>query len=125
MFNAPLAGVVARPEPPLPTGNVPVTPVVSGKPVRLVAVPLDGVPKAPLNNTIAPAEPVFTPRAVATPVPKLVMPVPPFSTGNAVPDKVIANVPLLVIGEPATDKNVGTVAETLVTVPPLPVALMV
>ena len=43
--------------------------------------------------------------------------VPPFATGSAVPDKVIAKVPLLVIGEPATDKNAGTVAATLVTEP--------
>ena len=28
-------------------GNVPVTPVVNGKPVVLVSVPDDGVPKAP------------------------------------------------------------------------------
>lgn len=38
---------VAVPVPPLATGNKPVTPVVRGKPVRLVAVPLDGVPNAP------------------------------------------------------------------------------
>jgi hypothetical protein len=35
------------PVPPLLTGSVPVTPVDKGKPVRLVAVPLDGVPKGP------------------------------------------------------------------------------
>ena len=33
------------------------------------------------------------------------------------PDKLIANVPLVVIGEPVIDKNAGTVAATLVTVP--------
>ena len=38
---------VAVPEPPLATGKMPVTPVLRGSPVRLVAVPLDGVPKAP------------------------------------------------------------------------------
>jgi hypothetical protein len=62
-----------RPVPPLATGKVPVTPVVSGRPVKLVAVPLVGVPSAPLNNTIAPAEPVLTPRAVTTPVPVVVV----------------------------------------------------
>ena len=31
--------------PPLAVGKVPVTPVVSGKPVALVSVPLEGVPK--------------------------------------------------------------------------------
>lgn len=38
---------VAVPLPPLATGKMPVTPVVRGRPVRLVAVPDDGVPKAP------------------------------------------------------------------------------
>ena len=45
-------------------------------------------------------------------------PEPPFATGNAVPDSVTANVPLVVMGEPVTDKNEGTVIATLVTVPP-------
>lgn len=40
-----LAVRVVRLVPPLATGSVPVTPVVSGKPVRFVAVPLVGVPK--------------------------------------------------------------------------------
>ena len=47
----------------------------------------------------------------------VVTPVPPLRTGNAVPLKVTANVPLVVIGLPETDKNVGTDAATLVTVP--------
>ena len=47
----------------------------------------------------------------------VVTPVPPLRTGNAVPLKVTANVPLVVIGLPDTDKNVGTVAATDVTVP--------
>lgn len=38
---------VAVPVPPLATGNNPVTPVVKGKPVALVKVAEDGVPKAP------------------------------------------------------------------------------
>ncbi len=29
------------------TGRLPVTPVVKGRPVQLVSVPLEGVPKAP------------------------------------------------------------------------------
>ena len=48
---------------------------------------------------------------------KVVCPVPPLAIGNAVPDKVIANVPLVVIGDPAMDRNAGTVAATLETVP--------
>jgi hypothetical protein len=47
----------------------------------------------------------------------VVTPVPPFSTGSAVPDSVKANVPAPVIGEPDTLKKAGTVAATLVTVP--------
>ena len=59
------------------------------------------------------------------PVPVLVVtPVPPLRTGKAVPDKVIAKVPLVVMGEPATDKNAGTDAATEVTVP-LPLLLKV
>ena len=46
-----------------------------------------------------------------------VKPVPPLVVGNAVPDKVNANVPLVVMGEPAIDMKDGTVAATLVTVP--------
>ena len=38
-------------------------------PVRLVIVPLDGVPNAPPLITGAPAVPTFTPKAVAIPVP--------------------------------------------------------
>ena len=48
----------------------------------------------------------------------MVAPVPPFATGKAVPDRVTAKVPLVVIGDPVTDKNDGTVMATLVTVPP-------
>jgi hypothetical protein len=64
------------------TGRLPVTPVVKGNPVQLVNVPEEGVPSAPLKVTNAPAEPTLTPRAVATPVPKAVMPVPPLPAGN-------------------------------------------
>jgi hypothetical protein len=51
-----------------------------------------------------------------------VAPVPPFAIGKAVPDKVTAKVPDVVIGEPETLKKLGTVKATDVTVPePLPV----
>lgn len=46
---------------------------LSGSPVRFVAVPLLGVPKAPPFTTNAPAVPTFTPNAVATPVPGVVV----------------------------------------------------
>ena len=57
----------------------------------------------------------------------VVWPVPPLATGSAVPDSEIASVPEVVIGEPVTDRNDGTVAATLVTEPepvPTPTPLM-
>ena len=56
--------------------------------------------------------PLFT-CAVATVVP----PVPPEVIGNAEPERVTANVPLVVIGEPVIVKKVGTDNATEVTVP--------
>lgn len=84
--------------PPLPTGKVPVTPVVNGKPVQLVKVPLDGVPRAGVTkaglvantNAPLPVSPVTAAakfalegvaRKVATPVPKPLIPV---ATGKPV-----------------------------------------
>jgi hypothetical protein len=76
--------VFATPVPPLAPGSMPVTPVVKGKPVKLVAVPLLGVPNTPPLTTTAPAEPTFTPSAVTTPVPVVVVagvtPAPPPKT---------------------------------------------
>jgi hypothetical protein len=46
---------VAVPVPPFATGKRPVTPVVSGRPVKFVAVPLEGVPKAPPLTKYDPA----------------------------------------------------------------------
>jgi len=66
----PVPVLVVTPVPPLATGNVPVTPVVRGRPVTLVSVPLEGVPRTPSCTTIAPEEPTFFERAVATPVPR-------------------------------------------------------
>lgn len=40
------------------------------------------------------------------------------ATGNAVPESVTANVPVVVMGEPVTDRNEGTDIATEVTVPP-------
>jgi len=71
-----------------------------------VAAPSTGVIKdGELFNTTEP-EPVL-----------VVTPVPPFNTGNAVPESVNARVPELVIGDPETDKKEGTVKATEVTVP--------
>ena len=84
-------GAVVAPVPPLPTATVPVTfeavPVVfwlSVGNVQFVRVPLDGVPNAPPFTTNAPTEPVLTPKAVATPVPVVMVdgatPAPPPTT---------------------------------------------
>ena len=57
----------------------------------------------------------------------VVWPVPPLTTGSAVPDRDTASVPDVVIGEPVTDRNDGTVNATLVTEPepvPTPTPLM-
>jgi len=119
-------------------------------PVRLVTVPLDGVPRAPPLTTNAPAVPVFTPSAVTTPVPVVVVagaaPAPPPKTNELaasaadvaqvdalekygippeVPATVKANVPEVVIGEPATEiKPPVKDCATLVT-DPLPLLLKV
>ena len=75
--NAPVFAVVA------PT--VPLM-LIEAVPVRLVTVPLDGVPSAPPFTTNAPAVPVLTPSAVTTPVPVVVVagvtPAPPPSTNE-------------------------------------------
>lgn len=64
VVNAPVVGVVA------PT--VPLM-LMEAVPVRLVTVPLLGVPKAPPLTTKAPAEPTLIAKAVATPVPRPVI----------------------------------------------------
>lgn len=97
------------PVPPLATGSVPVTPVVSGKPVKLVAVPEVGVPNAPPLVTKAPDEPTATPNAVATFVPN---PLTPVDIGKPVQE---VNVPEL--GVPNTGVvSVGDVSVLLVNV---------
>jgi hypothetical protein len=76
MSNAPFAGVDVRPVPPLATGRVPVTPVVKGKPVALVSVPLDGVPNMGVTS-------VGLVDKTTLPVPvEFVTPVPPLATGS-------------------------------------------
>ena len=71
----------------------------------MVKVPDDGVPSAPLNKTTAPADPVLTDKAVATPVPK---PDTPVEIGKPVP---LVNVTL--VGVPNTGvTKVGDVANT-------------
>ena len=102
-MNAPVLAVVA-PTVPLMLKDVAV-------PVMFVPTNADGVPRAGVTKVGE-----FDNTTFVVPV-LVVTPVPPFRTGNAVPDKLTANVPDDVIGEPVTDKNAGTDAATLVTVP--------
>lgn len=76
-------------------------------------------------EVVAPVPPLATGNVPVTFVVRFtnvvdVEPVPPFAIGNAVPDRVIAKVPEVVIGLPAIDKKAGTDAATEVTVPPPP-----
>ena len=73
------ADAVVCPVPPLPMGNVPVTPVVSGSPVALVRMPDVGVP----SNGVTSVGLVLRP-LLPEPV-EVVTPVPPAEIGN-VPD---------------------------------------
>jgi hypothetical protein len=101
------------PVPPFATGKVPVTPVERGRPVVLVSTPEAGVPNAGVTKVGEVDKTTF-------PVPvEEVTPVPPFATGRAVPDRLIAKVPDVVIGDPLIDKKLGTLAATEVTVPPV------
>ena len=108
--------------------------------VQELRVPEEGVPstgvtkvgdvantKAPVPVSSVTAEAKFAedgvPRNVATPAPREVMPVPPLATAK-VPANVI--VPDVEIGPPDVVKPVVPPdTSTLVTVPPVPVALIV
>jgi hypothetical protein len=78
---APLPVEVVTPVPPLATSNVPVTPVVKGKPVQLVSVPEVGVPK--IGVTKVGVAKVGDVANTLAPLPvEVVTPVPPFATGK-------------------------------------------
>ena len=116
-----LVGVAKNVATPVPR---PLTPVLIGSPVAFVRVPDDGVPRAPPLTTKAPADPTLTPRAVATLVPKDVMPVPPLATGNVPVTPVVRGKPVALVN--VTDDGVpsaGVVSVGLVarTIPPDPV----
>jgi len=124
---------VVAPVPPFATGKVPVTPVDKGRPVQLVKVPLDGVPRAGVTNVglVAntnaplPVSPVTAAakfalegvaRKVATPVPKPLMPV---ATGKpvqlvSVPDDGVPNAPPLTTKAPALPTLTARAVPTLV-----------
>ena len=79
---------VVTPVPPRTTESVPVVPATMGKPVALVSVAAEGVPKlgvvkvGEVLNAMPPEPVTFCPNAVATPVPNEVIPVPPLATGK-------------------------------------------
>ena len=113
------------PVPPLATGSVPVTPVVRGNPVKLVAVPLEGVPNTPPLTTGAPADPTLTANAVATPVPK---PDTPVLIGKPValvkvPLDGVPNTPPFTTGAPAVPTLTAKAVATPVPRPDTPVLI--
>ena len=72
--------IVDPPVPPLDTVSVPVTPVVNGRPVKLVATPDAGVPSAGATNTG-----LFDRTRLPVPV-SVVVPVPPPVVFSTPPD---------------------------------------
>lgn len=109
------------PVPPFATGKRPVTPVVNGRPVKLVATPDVGVPKigvtsvGEVDNTLLP-EPV-----------DVVTPVPPLATGSVPVTPVVKGKPVRLVATPEVGvpkmgvTNVGLVANA--TTVPVPVVL--
>jgi len=119
--------LVVTPVPPLATGSVPVTPVVTGKPVQFVSTPADGVPMFGVVNAGLVDKTLFPePVEVVTPVPPLAtgrVPVTPVVIGNpvqlvktpadGVPMFGVVNVGVVNVGV----VNVGLVDNTMLPVP--------
>ena len=107
-----------RPVPPLATGRVPVTPVVKGKPVKLVATPDVGVPSKGVTN-------VGDVDKTTDPVPvEVVTPVPPFKTGNVPVTPVDKGKPVKLVATPEVgvpSNGVTSVGDVERTVEPVPV----
>ena len=101
-----------------------ITPLVAfSKPVVVAAC--NNLPVVPLNNAIwaltDDAGPLTSPAPIVVRMPAAVVaPVPPLAMGNGVPEYETANVPLVVMGEPETDKKAGTDMATDETEPPPP-----
>jgi hypothetical protein len=105
--------------------------VVSGKPVALVNTAAEGVPRAgdvkegEVVKAILPDPLTFCPRAVATPVPKAVIPVPPFATGRVPVTPLVNGKPVALVRTAADGvPKAGVVSEGEVanTNAPLPVS---
>jgi hypothetical protein len=102
---------LATPVPPLATGKIPVTPVVSGSPMAFVKVPEVGVPSAGVTsvglvaNTLAPVPVV------------LVVPVPPLPVGRMPVTADVSGMPVtLVIVPEAGVPSTGAVSVGLAMV---------
>jgi hypothetical protein len=109
---------VVTPVPPLATGSVPVTPVVSGRPVQLVSVPEVGVPKIGVTR-VGEVERTFEPDPV-----DVVTPVPPLATGNVPVTPVVSGKPVQLVSVPEDGvPNIGVtrVGEFDKTFAPVPV----
>lgn len=146
----PVPVLVVTPVPPFATANVPlkvIAPAVAVAGVKPVVPPLNvdtpellttlftnavvaicvvSVPRVAVGAVGVPVSAGDTASTTPpVPVEAVVEPVPPFATGNAVPDNETARVPDVVKGLPVTERNVGTVIPTLVTVPvPAPIAVL-
>ena len=115
----PVPVLVVVPVPPLATGSVPVTPVVSESPVAFVNTTEEGVPNAGVTN-------VGLVLKTTLPVPVLVVtPVPPLATGSVPVTPVVSGSPVAFVntaeeGVPnAGVANVGLVFKTTLPVPVL------
>ena len=113
--------LVVTPVPPLATGNVPVTPVVNGKPVKFVATPEVGVPSKGVTSVGLVARTLL-------PLPVLVVtPVPPFATGKIPVTPVVRGRPVKFVAVPLVGvPNIGVTKVGLVdnTAFPLPVLVV-
>ena len=115
MATVPLALAV----PPLATGKIPVTPVVSGKPVAFVNVPDVGVPKIGVTN-VGLVDRTFAPEPVL-----VVTPVPPLATGSVPVTPVVSGKPVAFVRVPDVGvprigvTSVGLVASTFAPEPVL------
>jgi len=115
----PAASAVATPVP------RPEIPVETGKPVACVRVPDEGVPRAPLKTTGAPADPTLSASAEATPVPR---PETPVDIGKPVafvrvPDDGVPSAPPKTTGAPLDPMLLPSAVATPVPRPETPVEI--
>ena len=101
------------PVPPFAIGKVPVTPVVRGKPVQLVKVPEEGVPRTGVVRVgLVDKTTLPVPVEVVTPVPPLAtgkVPVTPVVKGNPVQDDKVPDVGVPSIGVTSVGLEVLTI----------------